>query len=412
VKQVWNKTKYPGIRYREHVSRRLQNGQPDKYYTIRYKKKGKLTEEALGWQSEGWNAEKAFMVLAEIKSGARMGEGPQSLAEKRDLAEKHRNDAAEAARAEVLASMSMATFFQDYYMPRAKKEKRSWLLDEQRIAKHINPFIGDIPMRAVQPSDVQSMLDRLGETLAPATLKQYMCIVRRAFNIAMETNVDGKPLFDGRNPARGMRLPPVRNGRDRFLSVKEADMIIKAAKKLRDPDLHDLIVLSLNTGLRLGELVRLQWPDVDFEHDMLNVREEEKRKPGGKVPMNKDAKAVLKTRFAAKKESQLVFPPIFGAATRSNISAAFHNLIDDLKLNEGIAPDDRKRRIVFHTLRHTFASWLALGGTDIYRIKTLMRHNSIDMTLRYAHLMPDATREAVNNLRPKGFKSSSGLQCA
>jgi len=408
MKTVWNKTKYPGIRYREHAFRKTQNGQPDKYYTIRFKKKGKLTEEALGWQSEGWNAEKAFMVLAEIKSGARTGDGPQSLSEKRALAQERRKAAGEAARVETLASMSLATFFHDYYMPRAKKDKRSWLTEEQRIAKHINPFLGDIPMRAVQPSDVQAMLDKLGETMAPSTLKQYMCIVRRAFNIAMETIVDGKPLFEGRNPARAMRLPPVLNSRDRFLSVKEADAIINAARFMRNPDLHDFIVLSLNTGLRLGELQRLQWPDVDFDHDMLNVREEEKRKPGGKVPMNKDAKAVLKTRFAAKKASQLVFPPIFEVDTRSNISVAFRHLVDDLKLNADIEPDDRKRRIVFHTLRHTFASWLALGGTDIYRIKTLMRHKSIEMTLRYAHLIPDATRDAVNNLRPKALKASSG----
>jgi integrase len=51
-------------------------------------------------------------------------------------------------------------------------------------------------------------------------------------------------------------------------------------------------------------------------------------------------------------------------------------------------------------LRHTFASWLALAGVDIYRIKTLMRHKTIDMTMRYAHLLPDATRQAVYNLTP------------
>lgn len=59
-----------------------------------------------------------------------------------------------------------------------------------------------------------------------------------------------------------------------------------------------------------------------------------------------------------------------------------------------------KDRVVFHTLRHTFGSWLALAGTDVYRIKTLMRHKTITMTMRYAHLLPDATRDAVNHLRP------------
>ena len=68
---------------------------------------------------------------------------------------------------------------------------------------------------------------------------------------------------------------------------------------------------------------------------------------------------------------------------------------------------DARHKVVFHTLRHTFASWLAMAGTDIYRIKTLMRHKTITMTMRYAHLIPDATRAAVHNLRPSsGTKGS------
>lgn len=394
-------TPYPGVRYREHNSRKTRNGQPDRYFFIRYKKAGKLTEEGLGWASEGWNPEKAHKVLSELKTGARTGEGSQSLSEKRDIARKKREEDEETARIEAYAFMTMEDFFRDYYIPRVKKEKRSWLTDEQRIAKMINPALGNLPLNAVRPADVQAMLDKFGETMAPATLKQYMGIVRRAFNIATETFVEGKPLYEGRNPAKGLRLPPVLNSRDRFLSVKEADALIKAAKKHRTPDLHDAIVLSLNTGLRLGELQRLHWPDVDLTHGMLTVREEEMRKPGGKVPLNNDAMAIFKKRRAVRGESQLVFPPVYGTGERENMSHAFRKLADEVGINEGIAEDDRKRRVVFHTLRHTFASWLALGGTDIYRIKTLMRHKSITMTMRYAHLIPDATREAVHNLRPK-----------
>ncbi|WP_245611356.1 tyrosine-type recombinase/integrase [Solidesulfovibrio alcoholivorans] len=59
-----------------------------------------------------------------------------------------------------------------------------------------------------------------------------------------------------------------------------------------------------------------------------------------------------------------------------------------------------RHQIVFHTLRHTFASWLALAGTDISHIKTLMQHKTITMTMRYTHLIPVATRAAVHSLRP------------
>ena len=59
---------------------------------------------------------------------------------------------------------------------------------------------------------------------------------------------------------------------------------------------------------------------------------------------------------------------------------------------------DARRRVVFHTLRHTFASWLAIQGTPLYTIAKLMGHKSISMSERYAHLSPDHKRDAVNGL--------------
>ena len=58
--------------------------------------------------------------------------------------------------------------------------------------------------------------------------------------------------------------------------------------------------------------------------------------------------------------------------------------------NVGLANDDRKNRVVTHTLRHTFASHLAIKGTPIYTIQKLMNHKDIKMTLRYAKLSPDS----------------------
>ena len=72
------------------------------------------------------------------------------------------------------------------------------------------------------------------------------------------------------------------------------------------------------------------------------------------------------------------------------------NLAASLGLNDGIT--DRRQKVVFHSLRHTFASWLALDGVDIYRIKELMRHKDITQTQRYAHLMPSDARAAVERL--------------
>jgi site-specific recombinase XerD len=64
--------------------------------------------------------------------------------------------------------------------------------------------------------------------------------------------------------------------------------------------------------------------------------------------------------------------------------------------NEGV--DDPRQRVVFHTLRHTFASWLVMEGVDLYRVKELLGHKDLTMTQRYSHLAPDSLRGAMNIL--------------
>ncbi|GAB7080913.1 tyrosine-type recombinase/integrase [Megalodesulfovibrio paquesii] len=396
------KTPFPGVRYYEHPTRKMKNGQPDRYFSIRYRKDGVGVEEALGWASEGWTAEKAHHVRSQVRTGQRVGSGPASVAEMRAEADARRKAAQEAARQDALAGLTLGAFLEQHYLPHARKTKRSWRTDAQRIAKHIVPALGLLPLTAVTKDHLQALVDDLVESgAAPATVKQYYGIVRNAFNVARELTLDGRPLFDGPNPAQGVKLPTVRNDRERFLTAEEAARLIEGARHRRSPDLHDAIVLSLNTGLRLGELRRLLWPDVDLAHGILTVREEDRRKPGGKIPLNQAATAIFQARLDRHQAgSLLVFPPSYGDGLRENLTNDFHDLAESLGLNAGLDPKDRARRIVFHSLRHTFASWLALAGTDIYRIKTLMRHKNIAMTMRYAHLLPDATRDAVHNLKP------------
>ncbi|WP_206442820.1 tyrosine-type recombinase/integrase [Aliarcobacter cryaerophilus] len=73
-------------------------------------------------------------------------------------------------------------------------------------------------------------------------------------------------------------------------------------------------------------------------------------------------------------------------------------MILDTLFNQGIDKYDRKNKVVIHTLRHTFASHLAINGTPIFTIQKLMNHKDIKMTMRYAKLSPDSGREAVLNL--------------
>ena len=80
----------------------------------------------------------------------------------------------------------------------------------------------------------------------------------------------------------------------------------------------------------------------------------------------------------------------------SDTPTTFREAVEALGFNEGIS--DSRQKVVFHTLRHSYASWLAEAGTDIYTIGKLLGHSTVQMSARYAHLGPGAMQVAVKRL--------------
>ena len=94
-----------------------------------------------------------------------------------------------------------------------------------------------------------------------------------------------------------------------------------------------------------------------------------------------------------------------GAKIRE-VSKSFDRVVDRLGFNDGVT--DPRQRVVFHTCRHSFASWLAIQGTTLYTIAKLMGHKSIAMSERYSHLSPDHKNQAVMRME-QAFKSQRNI---
>jgi site-specific recombinase XerD len=111
----------------------------------------------------------------------------------------------------------------------------------------------------------------------------------------------------------------------------------------------------------------------------------------------------VKTMFE-KRMRQKQFNVVFSSKNGNKIkevSRTFDRVI--VGLNKGIA--DRRQRVVFHSLRHTYASWLVMSGVDLYTVQKLMGHSTIAMTERYSYLAPDHLRKAVSLLE-NGIKQN------
>jgi site-specific recombinase XerD len=90
----------------------------------------------------------------------------------------------------------------------------------------------------------------------------------------------------------------------------------------------------------------------------------------------------------------LLFPNEYGQKYKE-IPKLFREVIAELGFNAGVT--DRREKVVFHTLRHTYASWMVQNGENLYTVKELLGHSTMAMTERYSHLAKDNLKNAVKN---------------
>lgn len=150
-----------------------------------------------------------------------------------------------------------------------------------------------------------------------------------------------------------------------------------------------LILLSINTGCRRGELFDLTWSNVDMERRILTVTgATAKSRRTRHIPLNREATSVL-TNWRAQCEdlSGLVF--VNDAGVRfDRVNFSWRRLLKDADITD----------FRWHDMRHHFASRLAMGGVDLNTIRELLGHSDYTMTLRYAHLAPEFKMKAVEVL--------------
>jgi integrase len=382
----WIKTSFPGVRFREHASRR-HGVRADRYFSIRYKLDGKDKEEGLGWSSEGMTAKKAADKLSMLREAQRTGEGPVTLAERREQAEQKRHAEEQVRAQEERDNLTFGSIFRDSYFPLAQKNKsrRSWAKEEQCVRLWIAPVIGSIALKDIAPIHLERIKKNMADAgRAPRSITYCLAVIRQVFNFARNHD-----LFAGQHPVSKVKKPMADNRRLRFLTHDEADRLLAALAE-RSPDVHDQALVSLHCGLRAGEVFALTWADVDMERGVLTLRDTKSGRTRAAIMTGAVKDMLAERRRHARAE--LVFPSETGTRI-GQISQTFVKTVKALGLNDDVA--DSRQKVVFHTLRHTFASWLAEQGTDLYTIQQLMGHQSFAMVQRYAHLSPDTLRRAV-----------------
>lgn len=378
----WIPSHFPGVRYRKHPTRK--NGvQFDRYYSIRYSANGKTKEEALGWATDGWTATMAAEERAQLMRNARLGEGATSLKEKRERVERKK-------RKRKRDAITFGKIFAEKYFPVTSPEKhpKAASREESLFRKWVGPVISDLPIKDVAPIHLEKIKkDMRDAELSPRSIQYAMAVARQVFNFAYREG-----LFLGVNPVKKIRIPRADNRRTRYLTMDEADNLL-AALKAACKDTWLMALISLHTGLREHEIFRLTWADINIGDGTIMVQGKNGR--NRYAHMTSAVKDALVNRVAGT-SGDIVFPSPIDGKVRKEISRVFERIVKDQGLNDDVT--DRRDRVVFHTLRHTFASWLVENGTDLYTVKELLGHSTLAMTERYAHLSNGKLQQAVQNL--------------
>ncbi len=385
----WKATKYPGVRYREHKNRK-HGIKHDQYFSIRYQKDGERKEEGVGWASEGWSPQKVALKLAELKEAAVTGQGESRLSEKREKVQAEKKQRQEEVKRQEKDLMPLEVFFKSIYYPaiRITKKEKTHTTEEQLFRLWISPTIGQKTFKEITPFDIErvkkAMLDA-GKS--PRTIQYALTTLGQIFRYAERTG-----HHVGAIPTTGIKKIKFDNKRVRFLSLDEAHHLLGILKTMSQ-QVHDMALISLHCGLRAGELFSLTWGAVDMEHNLITLLDTKSGKTRT-LSMTNEVKAVL-TGVGPNTNEELVFPARSGGKIEK-ISKTFTRAVDKAGLNDGIT--DRRQRVTFHTLRHSFASWLVMEGISLYEVKELLGHASLAMTERYSHLAPDRNRRAADTM--------------
>jgi integrase len=277
----------------------------------------------------------------------------------------------------------------DYWLTKKVPLKRNGAADVSIINRHLKPTFGHLLVRGIgiaQTDEYQAARAHLDKK----TVANHLTLLISMLNLAVEMN------WLERCPK--IKKPKIRLFSEdyRYLRNKEEVRRFLVAAQSEDEQVYILYALATYTGLREGEIAALKKSSVDFEKRLIIVQNsfEGPTKAGDVryVPILDPLLPILKSWFL-KCPGTLVFPNNAGNMHQES-ARIFQETLHRVLARAGFPKVQHKGKerwyIRFHDLRHTFASHWVMNSGDIFKLQKILGHKSVTMTMRYAHLAPDA----------------------
>jgi len=299
-------------------------------------------------------------------------------------------------RKEVPRLEEFAERFLDGYA-RANRLKPSGIAAKDAILRvHLVPLLGTQKLDAIGTEDVQWVKQHL-ERKAPKTVNNVLTVLNVVLKTAVAWGVIG-------NMPCAIRLLPIPKPSAQFYDFDEFEQLVSAAKAT-DPRAYLLSLLGGEAGLRCGEMMALEWTDVDLGKRQMAVRRSD-----------------WKGHITAPKGGRVRYVPLtvrLTAALREHRNLRGPHVLRADKggpLTQKMVQDHMRRaarragltKVGVHILRHTFCSHLAMRGAPARAIQELAGHQDLTTTQRYMHLSPAAVADAIRLLDQPNFVPQFG----
>jgi integrase len=289
----------------------------------------------------------------------------------------------EEERVQQPASPMLSQFAEEYLGYSASLHRPATSSTVKYCFIEFSRFIGDRPLDKIGVREIESFLVRKRSQASDFTARKHYATLAAAFERAKKWG------YITKNPFRDAQKPKIREVRPAHFCKSDFQRLLQV---IEDEDFKALCITAVTTGLRLSEIISLRWAKVDLGEKLIMVENSEQftTKSGRSraVPISEQLCRLL-TLCREKASCELVFARCGRQLTRDMVSHRFKAYVRRAGLDESLH---------FHSLRHTFATWLVQERVSLYEVQKLLGHSSILVTQVYSHLASSELHEAVNRI--------------
>lgn len=370
------KTKHQGIYYKEVQQStiddhgKIKTKIVDKVYVVRYRDNGKERFVTMGKKSQGILETYCKAKRDEFVTLSKHNELPPQIKKR--------------MKKQITTLDSIAD---DHYKYKSLHNRNNDHA-KNRYNLHIKPILGSKDITEITLSDIEKLQQSKAKEYSPKHVNNIMGELSTIYTYAIKHGIVVA------SPMKQINKLKVDNKRERYLAKDEVKQLLETVKD--DERLYTFMLLALNTGARVGAICKLKTENIDFEHKQINMLDEKNAETYPCYLQDQQLIEMLHKRIKTVGKHKAILDD--GQSTDGLTDRIKHRsskILNALFNDEDTAT---KNRVVVHTLRHTFASNLAINGVPILTIKKLMNHRDINQTLRYAKLAPDSGMDAVKGM--------------